>query len=282
MAVRPLIFDIVDEEEDLLGSPGREPSPTQPERRGPVKTSFGRALRGEELDPAEFARDIGLQALGFVSPAGSVVSGFLSLADFLGLRGVVGGPLGGTNAPDISDQDVQRALEMDALSRGAPRATDHLSGLAPDPNPDSKDSAGPGGGIGGGVGGGGPGPGATGGVEGGGMGSEGSGGQSSGPSGPDFAKGGVIVVTKRMLHGPDPKGPDQGRISFNVQAGEVIIVIPREAVKRHDPDTFKAFFEDITGATAEEAEKSAKGGGNASDPSDTSGGPTAGGVRPGA
>lgn len=125
MADQPLILDIAAEleEEDVLGTPGREPSPATPERRGPVKTSLGRAVRGEDLDPSELARD----AMLGVMPGGFLASGLLSLADMLGLHGVVGGPLGGTDAPDISDQSVKDALSLGAISQNRDPATGTVS-----------------------------------------------------------------------------------------------------------------------------------------------------------
>jgi len=46
------------------------------------------------------------------------------------------------------------------------------------------------------------------------------------------------------MKGPDPKGPDTGKISFTVQDGEMIWVFPREMVKRYGgPETLKKIFE---------------------------------------
>lgn len=53
------------------------------------------------------------------------------------------------------------------------------------------------------------------------------------------AKGGTILVTKQMLKGPDPQGPDEGEIKLTVQEGEVVMVIPRDLVARYGPDKFK-------------------------------------------
>lgn len=46
------------------------------------------------------------------------------------------------------------------------------------------------------------------------------------------AKGDAFLVTRRMLRGRDPKGPDRGRITFTVQDGESVIVLPRKTTTR--------------------------------------------------
>ena len=52
-----------------------------------------------------------------------------------------------------------------------------------------------------------------------------------------------MLVTPKALKGPDPQGPDEGRIEFKVKAGEAIVVFPKDMVKRYGVDKLKAFFE---------------------------------------
>ena len=236
MATQPLILDIADEE-DTLGAPGagREAGPVGRETRGPVGTSLGRAVRGESLDPAEVARDV---ALGVV-PGGMLASSLLGLADMFGLQGTVGGPLGSPDAPDISNPDVQRALEEDAARRGVAPATDQRGmagmeaaardqGIGPatgtDPGLGVEGSRSPSDKEGGNSGGGG-----------GGIGSSDAGGSAAAGEGTGEggarAKGGMI--TRDIAQNPkDPPGPDD--IYITAQVGEFMMT--REATKAIGPD----------------------------------------------
>lgn len=54
-----------------------------------------------------------------------------------------------------------------------------------------------------------------------------------------LAEGGTVLVTKQMLKGADPEGPDQGDIKLTVQEGEMVMVVPRELVLRYGPERFE-------------------------------------------
>ena len=201
---------------------------------GPV-TAIGRAMGA-----------VGLASMGrqpsHKATASALTGGFSRLGDFfdsLAARGIdvqSRGPLAGPR-PELSDQAVRDALEAQAMEseplssamRGAIAAqqsgvaveSDVQSGFSGAPQEGTRDP---------------------------GLGVEGSRESGSSPSsarGPDpagaegLAEGGALLVTKKMLKGPDPEGPDEGEIKMTVQEGEMVMVIPRDLVQRYGPEKFK-------------------------------------------
>lgn len=231
------------------GETGSLGSPRDEDTLGSVFDSmFGAPGIGPISAISRIGGAMGLASMGrrpsHAATASAMTFGFSQLGGFFdGLKEAgfsvhSSGPLAGPR-PDISDRAVQDALAAD-VDRAARRSTDPV-------DPDEPQGVG----IGDTVGDPANDPATEGAREGGfDSGREGQGGgatsstdstgrDSGDPGAQGLAGGGAVLVTKKMLKGPDPKGPDEGEIRMTVQEGEMVMVIPRDLVKRYGPDKFK-------------------------------------------
>ena len=178
-------------------------------------------MAGEEMDPAELARDV---ALG-IAPFGTVVGVGLAAAEQFGMHGVVGGPLGSPDAPDISSRGVREALArdeygsvIDAVAATEGDRSASMSG-SEQAQRDAGEHGAPGGGGTGSGSGSGSGTGAGGGTG-------GPGAAGDGSQGGDRHKGGPIV-------GKDPRNPNE-ELRFTLLEGEHVMT--QEASKKFGHD----------------------------------------------